>query len=103
MRTFGFEREKVTRRWRKLHAEELQNFHSEPHSNCWSDQMKQDKAGGTYVNRYGRRCTGLHSSTGKLEEKKPLEKPMRRREDNINIKLKLSHYTPRRRLGGEEV
>jgi hypothetical protein len=43
---------------------------------------------------------------GKPEGRSPLGRPRRKWEDNIkmvNVKVKLSRYTPWRHMGGEEV
>jgi hypothetical protein len=77
--TFGPEKDEMTGGWIKLHKKELHTLYS---SHSLDDQIKKDKVGGTFMwevrNVY-------KISVGKTKMKRPLERPIRRWEDNIKI------------------
>jgi hypothetical protein len=82
---FGPRRDKVTGEWRKLHNEELNDLYSSPNivQVIKSRRMKQ---AGHVVDMSERRgiCGVL---VGEPKEKKLLERPRHRWEDNIKINL----------------
>jgi hypothetical protein len=83
-RVFGPKRDEVTREWRKLHNEELNDLYS----------LLLTAGGKIETNEMGRACgaygedRGVHRVlVGKPEEKSPLGRPRRRLEDNIKMDL----------------
>jgi hypothetical protein len=84
-RIFGSKRDEVKGDWRKLHSGELRNFCSSP------DIIRQIKlrrmrwAG--HVARMGEKTKLCKVSVGKLEGKRPLGRPNRRREIGIRMNL----------------
>ena len=81
-RIFGLKGDEVRREWRKLHTEKL-NAHSIIFRMITSTGM-------WWAERIARteECRGVYRiSVGKPEEKRPLGKPSRRRDDNIVMDL----------------
>ena len=82
-RVFGPKRDEVTLEWRKLHNEELRDLYSLPNIVRVVKSRRMRWAG--HVARMGE-GRGLHRFlVGKPEGKRPLERPRRRWEDNINM------------------
>ena len=84
-RIFGPKRDKVTREWRKLHNEELNDLY------CSPDIVRVIKSRrmrwAVQVARMGEK-RGLYGVlVGKTEGKRPLGRPWRRWEDNIKTDL----------------
>jgi hypothetical protein len=79
-RILGFKRKKVTREWRKLHNEELNDL-SSPHNIVWAIKLRSMRWAGHVARMRERRgvCRGL---VGKPEGKRPLGW-----KDYINIDL----------------
>jgi len=46
-RVFGSKRDEVTRKWRKLHNEELRDLYSLPTQYCSGGKIKKNEMGGT--------------------------------------------------------
>jgi len=80
-RIFGHKREEVTREWRKLYNEELNNLYSSPKIVRVIKPRRMRWAG--HVARMGER----RGEAIKLEGKRPLGRPRRRWEDNIKMDL----------------
>ena len=81
-RIFGPKRDEVTGEWRKLHSEELYDLYSSP-NNIWAIKSRRMRCEGHVA------CMGVRRDTysvwvGKSEGKRPLGRPRRRWEDNIN-------------------
>jgi hypothetical protein len=84
-RLFGPKRDEVTGEWRKLYKEELRDIYSLPNI-VWVVKSRRMRWAGR-VARMGER-RGVHRVlVGKPEGKRPLGRPRRRREDNINMDL----------------
>jgi hypothetical protein len=82
-RVFGPRRDEVTREWRKLHNEELNELYSLPNIVRVVKSRRMRWAG--HVPRIGEE-RGVHRVlVGKPEGKRPLGKPRRRWEDNIKM------------------
>ena len=81
-RIFGPKRDKVTGELRKLHNEELNDLYSSPNIRMIKSRMRW--AG--KVARMGER-DAYRVSVGNPEGKRPLGRPRRRWEDNINVDL----------------
>jgi len=79
-RKFGIKGDEVTREWRKLHNEELNDLY------CSSSIVRVIKPRGMrwagHVVRMGERCV-FGVLVGKPEGNRPLGRPRRRGEDNI--------------------
>jgi len=84
-RICGPERDEVTREWRKLHNEELDDLCPSPNI-VLVIKLRRMRWAGHLVCMKGRRgmCRVL---VGKPEGKRPLERPMRGWEDNIRMDL----------------
>jgi len=82
---FGPKRDEVTREWRKLHNEELNDLYSSPNIVRVITSGIMRWTG--YVARMGRGETYKIFLVGKPEGKKPLGKPRRRWVDNIKMNL----------------
>jgi hypothetical protein len=80
---FGAKRDEVTGEWRKLHNGELHNLYSSP------DIIRHSKSSRMrWVGHVARMVEGrsvYRVLVGKLEGKKPLERPRRRWEDGIKM------------------
>jgi hypothetical protein len=84
-RIFGPKRDKVTREWRKLHNEELNDLYPSP-SIVWVIKSRRMKWAG-HVARMGEGRCVYRVLVGKPEEKRPLWRPRRRWQDNIKMNL----------------
>ena len=82
---FGPKRDEVTREWRKLHNEELNDLFFSPIivRVIKSRRMRWARS----VARMGESVGVYMALVGKPERKRPLGRPSRRREDNIKIGL----------------
>jgi hypothetical protein len=74
-RIFGPKRDEVTGKWRKLHSEELRDFHSSPSIIRIIKSRRIRWAG--YVARMGEKRTAYRLLVGKPEGKRPLGRPRR--------------------------
>jgi hypothetical protein len=84
-RIFGPEREEDGS-WRKLHNDELHNLYSSPNIVRVIKSRRMRWTGHAARRGKGR---GVHRvSVGRPEWKRPLERPMRRLEDNIKMDLR---------------
>jgi len=84
-RIFGLKRDEVTREWRKLHTEELNNLYSSPNIVRVIKSTRMRWVG--HVARMGRGEVYTGVWWGKLREEVPLGRPRRRWEDNIQMDL----------------
>jgi hypothetical protein len=84
-RIFELMRDEVTRGWRKLHNEELQNLYSSPSKIRMIKSRKMRWAG--YVAGLGEKMNACRILVGKPEGKIPLGTPRRRWVDNIKMYL----------------
>jgi len=84
-RIFGPKRDEVTREWRKLHNEELNDFYSSPNIVRVIKSRRMRWTG--HVARMGERRGVCRVLAGKSEGKRPLGRPRRRWEDTINMDL----------------
>jgi len=84
-RIFGPKKGEVTREWRKLHNEVLNDLHSSPNIVRVIKSRKMRWA--EHVARMGERRAVYRVFVGKPEGKRPLEKPRCRWEDNIKMDL----------------
>ena len=85
LRIFGPNRDEVTREWRKLHNEELNDLHSSPNIVRLMKSRRMRYVG--HVAGMGVRRGVFRVLVGKSEGKRPLERPRRRWEDNIKMDL----------------
>ena len=85
LRIFGPKKDEVTREWIKVHNEELNDLNSSP--NIVRVIKSKRMRGARHVHVWGRReaCTGFW--WGKPEGKRPLRRPWRRWEVNIEMDL----------------
>jgi hypothetical protein len=84
-RVFGPKRDEMTREWRKLHNEELNDLYSLP--NIVRVVKLRQMRWAVHVARMGE-ARGVHRVlVGKPEGKRPLGRPRRRWEDNIKMDL----------------
>jgi len=81
-RIFGAKRDEVTREWRKLHNEELNDLYSSSNI-IWVIKPRRMRWAG-HVGRMGEKRGLCRVLVGKLEEKRPLGRTRLRRENNIN-------------------
>jgi hypothetical protein len=79
-RIFGSKRDKVTREWRKLHSERLNDLYSSPNIVRVIKSRRMRWAG--HVARRGKKRGVYRVLVGKLEGKRLLGRPRRRWEDN---------------------
>jgi len=84
-RLFGPKRDEVTGEWRKLHNEELNDLYCSPNILRVIKSRRMRWAG--HVARMGEGRGMYRILVGKPEGKRPLGRPMRRREDNIKMDL----------------
>jgi len=84
-RISGPKSDKVTREWRKLHNEELNDLYSSPNIVRVIKSRRMRWVG--HVARMGERRGVFRFLVGKPEGKRPLGRPRRRWEDNINMNL----------------
>ena len=81
-RMFGPQRDEVTRKWRKLHNEELNNLYSSPNI-VWVIKSRRMKWAG-HVALLERREACTVFWWGNLRER-PLDRPRRKWEDNMKM------------------
>ena len=86
-RVFGPRRDEVTREWRKLHNEELNDLYSSP--NIFRVMKSRRIRWAGQVARMGERRGVYRILVGKPEVKRPLGRPRRRWEDNIKMDLQV--------------
>ena len=84
-RIFGPKRDEVTREWRKLHNEELNDLYSSPNIVRVIKLRRMRWAG--HVAHMGERRRVYRILVGKREGKRPLGRPRCRWEDNIKMDL----------------
>ena len=84
-RVFGPKRDKVTGEWRKLRNEELNDLYLTP--NIFRVIKLRRMRWARHVARMGERRSLYRVLVGKLEGKRPLERPRRRWEDNIKMDI----------------
>jgi hypothetical protein len=84
-RIFGPTRRKITGEWRKLHKEDLNDPYCSPSVVRMIKSRGMKWAG--HLARVGERRDVYRVFIGKPEEKRPLERPRRRWEDNIKLDL----------------
>jgi hypothetical protein len=82
-RILGPKRDGVTWEWRKLHKEELHDLHCSPNIFRMIKSRRMRWAG--HVARMGERRGVYRVLVGKPEGNRPLGRPRRRWEDNIEI------------------
>ena len=84
-RIFGPRRDEVTREWRRLHNEELNDLYSSPNILRVIKSRRMRWAG--HVARMGEERGAYRVLVGKPEEKRPLGRPRRRWVNNIRMDL----------------
>jgi len=84
-RMFGAKRDEVTREWRKLHNEELNDLYCSPNIVRVIKSRRMKWAG--HVVCMGKKKGVYRVLVGKPEGKRPLGRPRLRREDNIKMDL----------------
>jgi hypothetical protein len=84
-RVFGPIRDEVTRVWRKLHNEKLNDLYCSPNIVRVIKSRRIKRAG--HIARIGKRRWIYRVLVGKPEGKRPLARPRRRLEDNIKMDL----------------
>jgi hypothetical protein len=80
-RIFGPKRDELTEEWRKLYNEELNDLYSSPNIVRLIKLRRMSWTG--HMARMGERRGVYSVFVGKPEGKRPLERPRRRREDNV--------------------
>jgi hypothetical protein len=85
-RIFGPKRDEVTGEWRKLHGGELHNLYSSPDTTRKIKSRRMRWAG--HVAHVGEGRNVCSVLVGKLEGKRPLERPRHRWEDGIQMDLR---------------
>ena len=84
-RICGPRRDGVTGEWRKLHNEEINDLYSSPNIVRVIKSRRMRWTG--HVARMDKRRSVYRGFMGKPEGKRPLERPRRRREDNIKMDI----------------
>jgi hypothetical protein len=84
-RIFQPKRDEVMGEWRKLHNEELLDLYSSPSIIRILSSGRMRWA--SHVARMGEKRKAYRLLVGKLKGKRPLERPRRRRVDNIRMDL----------------
>jgi len=84
-RIFGPKRDEVTGEWRKLHNEELNDLYCSP--NVFRVIISRRMRWAGHVARMGERRGVYRVLVGKPKEKRLLERPTNRWEDNIKMDL----------------
>jgi hypothetical protein len=84
-RIFGPKRDGVTREWRRLHNEELNDLYSSPNIIRVIKSRRKRWAG--HVASMGEGRGAYRVSVGRPEGRRPLGRPRRRWEDNIKMDL----------------
>jgi hypothetical protein len=82
---FGPKRDEVTGEWRRLHNEELYDLYSSPNI-IWVIKSRRMRWAG-HVARMGEGRGAYRILVGTREGKRPLGRPRRRWEDNIEMDL----------------
>jgi hypothetical protein len=82
---FGPKMDEVTGEWRKLHNEELHDLYSSPSIVRIIKSRRMKWAG--HVARMGEKRNAYELLVGKLEGKRPLDRPRRRWADSIRMDL----------------
>jgi len=82
-RIFEPKRDKVTKEWRKLHNEELNDLYSSPNT-VWVLKSRRMRWAG-HVARMGERRGVYRVLVGNPEGKRPLGRARHRLEDNIKV------------------
>ena len=85
MRIFGPTRDEVTKEWRKLHNEELNDLYSS--LNIFRMIISRRIRWAGHVARMGARRGVYRVLVGKPEGRRPVVRPRRRWEDNIKVDL----------------
>jgi hypothetical protein len=80
-RIFGPKKDEVTGEWRRLHNKELYDALTKYHS---GDERKRNETGGA-CSAYGGEKKCIQTLLGSPEGSRRLERPRRRREDNITM------------------
>jgi hypothetical protein len=81
---FGSKREEMTRKWRKLHNEELKDLYSSS-SIVWMIKSRKRRWAGHVVHMGVERRGMYRVLVGKPEGKRPLRRPRHKWEDNIKV------------------
>jgi len=84
-RIFGPKRDEVTREWRKLHNEEINDLYSSP-NRVWVIKSRRMRRAG-HVARLGETRGVYMVLVEKQEGKRPLGRPRRRWESNIKMNV----------------
>ena len=84
-RVFGPKRDEVTGEWRKLHNEEIGDLYCSPNIVRVIKSRRIIWAG--HVARMGKKRSVYRVLVGKPRGKRPLRRPILRREDNIKMDL----------------
>jgi hypothetical protein len=84
-RIFWPQRDEVTGEWRRLHNEELNDLYSSPNIIRVIKSRRMRWAG--HVAHMGERRGAYRILVGRLEGRRPLERPRRRWEENIKMDL----------------
>jgi hypothetical protein len=85
-RIFGPERDYVTGEWRRLHNKELYALYFSP--NFIRVIKSRGLKWAVHVARMGERRGAYRALVGKPNERRPIERPWRRLEDNIKMDLR---------------
>jgi hypothetical protein len=87
-RIFGQKRDELTGGWRKLHNEEHHKLYSSPSINTSRMTKSRSMRRARHVARMGEKRNAYKILVGKLEGKRPLERPKRRGEKNVKMDLR---------------